>query len=917
MRKILHIVIQLIVVNAFPQNGWNAYINYVTQNFSVGSETSLSIDKYGNKWIGFTNSLPSSPAAVAKYNSLGGFWSFYNTSNTPAFPNNRVNTIACDTSGNVWIGTIAGLVKFNGSTFTCYTTVNGLPANNILSLECSGKMVYIGTNNGLCRYDGAIFYNYTTSNSLLDNDTITAIKAETPNKIWLGGNRRLTEMNFNSSFTFSSYNPNILPYNSGKTNSVFVDISGKKWIGTSLKGVISFDNVNFNLATTTYSDLIGANLPSNCLDITRGPSGYPIFCSLCGVYTTATGNTGNCLVELLPNAEYKVYYVPNSNYTTGEYIESAPTGEIYVGTKYTVPVAGLIKLMYSMNPLTYNPFMQGTGGGVTNKNFKYLDINRVKAGIANRGDMFWEVGGNGNAKYEVPKGSNAHSGFGKGMWIGGLDNSNQLHLAAQTYRQKGNDFWPGPLDTVNVSSDSATFIKYDYIWKISYNEINDFITNFQNGNIANNTYTPSLDLITWPAKGTGNLSRNLAPFVDVNGNGIYDPLTGGDYPRIKGDQALYFIYNDKFAAHSETWAAPLGVEVHAMAYAYGCPNFLNGKNELAYTTFYNYRIINRSSNNYHDVKLGMIDDLDLGNYQDDYIGCHIQNNLGFTYNADGFDEMNTSISGSYLNYPPACGATFLKGPKAPINDFIDNDNDGITDEMGEECLLNNFTFYQSQFNTFQSQPTSANQYFNYMNSRWRDSTNFTCGGNAYGGTTPTRFVYPWAYYPGMSCSLWADGTNPKGDRRHISMCGPFNLNSQQTIEFEFAQVWAVDSSSANNNIGAVDKLINETQKVRNFYYSGTPSTCVPNMAIGINEVDKLSNGFEIYPNPANSYILLRNKTGEKTDVELRDVFGKSLKKLNISEFETKEVSLTNLSSGIYFIYLQQNNLQSVKKFVKE
>jgi hypothetical protein len=40
----------------------------------------------------------------------------------------------------------------------------------------------------------------------------------------------------------------------------------------------------------------------------------------------------------------------------------------------------------------------------------------------------------------------------------------------------------------------------------------------------------------------------LLPFADVNNNGIYDP-SYGDYPNVLGDEALYLMYNDKFAAH--------------------------------------------------------------------------------------------------------------------------------------------------------------------------------------------------------------------------------------------------------------------------------------------------------------------------------------------------------------------------------
>ncbi|MBK7183400.1 MAG: hypothetical protein IPH89_10910 [Bacteroidetes bacterium] len=45
------------------------------------------------------------------------------------------------------------------------------------------------------------------------------------------------------------------------------------------------------------------------------------------------------------------------------------------------------------------------------------------------------------------------------------------------------------------------------------------------------SYNVDPTILSWPAHGTGNFSRNLAPFVDVNADGNYNPLTGGDYPK--------------------------------------------------------------------------------------------------------------------------------------------------------------------------------------------------------------------------------------------------------------------------------------------------------------------------------------------------------------------------------------------------
>lgn len=919
MKKSLFIFLLIFSKTVFSQNGWAAYLGGVSGTFLTGPETCLAIDKNGNKWVGFTSSLASSPAAVARFDKTTGFWSYYNTANTPVIPNNRVNTIACDTSGSVWIGTNAGLVKFDGSSWTCYTTANGLPSDNILSLECVNNMLYIGTNAGLTRYNGAVFTNYNVGNSLLSNDTITCIKAQTPNQIWLGHYNRIIEFNINPTFTFSSFTIHQIPFTTGKVNCIYLDNLGKKWLGTSSKGVIEYDNVNFTQTTTTYSDIIGAYTPSlTCYDIAKGPNNGPVFYTTCIAYPTPSGNSSVCLLELLPNKEYKVYYVPDNNYTIGDFLENDASGELFISNKTLVHLGSFLKFMFSFKEWSYSTYNQGPGFGVTNKNFRFLDINRVKAGIANRGDMFWDIAQSGYASYEVPKGSKAHSQFCKTLWIGGLDASNQLHIAAQGYRQTGCEFWPGPLDTTNATCDSATFANFDKIWKVSYTDINAFITNFQNGNIANNTYTPTIDIITWPAKGNGNLSRNLAPFVDVNNNGIYDPLTGGDYPRIKGDQTLYFIFNDAYTYHSDTWGAKLGFEIHCMAYAYGCPNFLNGKNELAYTTFYNYKIYNRSNNNYHNLKIGLYDDVDLGNYQDDYIACDVANNLGFSYNGDGYDETFSGVNG-YGNYPPACGSRILKGPIAPLNDGKDNNNDGIIDEPNEECLMNQFTYYNSQLVPFPASypPKTAYQYFNYIDAKWRDSTSYTCGGNAYGGTTPTAFVYPWVSYPGNPCALWGDNVNPKGDRRHIMAMGPFNLNAGQSTEFEFAQLWGVDSSSTGNILGSINKLISNAQLVNTFYKSGVQSTCLPNMAIGINEItDDLIKAI-VFPNPASQTISIDIPNNESAEIQITDVIGKIMFIQHYPQLKNQPVDVRELKSGLYIIKIRQQQASLNLKFIKE
>src|SRR5829696_4852877 len=77
-----------------------------------------------------------------------------------------------------------------------------------------------------------------------------------------------------------------------------------------------------------------------------------------------------------------------------------------------------------------------------------MAFNNVRTVILMNGDMWWDAMASLGPQYEIPKGGGIHSLFSGALWMGGVDASNNLKVAAQTYRQDGSDFWPGPLDTI-------------------------------------------------------------------------------------------------------------------------------------------------------------------------------------------------------------------------------------------------------------------------------------------------------------------------------------------------------------------------------------------------------------------------------------------------------------------------------------
>ena len=417
-----------------------------------------------------------------------------------------------------------------------------------------------------------------------------------------------------------------------------------------------------------------------------------------------------------------------------------------------------------------------------------LSINNVRARILTAGDMWWDLS---NPQYEVPKGSGNHSLFAGSLWLGGIDASGQLHLASMSYRQSGTDFWPGPLDTISASTDGAVCDRYDKLFKIKRTEVEKFVSDFNSNSL---TYIPP-SILNWPGNGNPafNHTKYLAPFHDRNGDGIYNPYDG-DYPDfdltgerrcqagLKGDELIWWVFNDKGNFHSESGSLAMGMEIHAQAFAFSTGDEINN------ATFYNYKIINRSTYQLSDFYFGQWVDSDLGKYNDDYVGCNVELGLGYCYNGDNQD--GNGDPGTYGDYLPAVGIDFLSGPLADLNDFVDNDRDCLVDEPGERFAMSKFLYYSGSFSVT-GNPGNGVETYLYMTGRWKDGLRMSYGGNAYNTGGPfCDFMFPgssdqtYSWGTGGTCQNpvtiqppWDESTsgNIPADRRFIQSCGPFTM----------------------------------------------------------------------------------------------------------------------------------------------
>lgn len=402
--------------------------------------------------------------------------------------------------------------------------------------------------------------------------------------------------------------------------------------------------------------------------------------------------------------------------------------------------------------------------------------------------------------WEVPVGSGKQTIFQHSLWFGGLDADDSLHLAAYRYGQIGRDFWSGPLKTTDATIDMMTVLKYHHIWNLSREEVDYFIAHHGEAG-----YEAPEDILTWPAHGVGDFAHDLAPFVDVDGDGNYNP-EAGDYPDIKGDQCLFFIFNDGFKEHGESQGKQIGLEVHAMAYAYNTPN----DEALNNTVFFNYQFFNRSVNDYHDVYLGLWTDWDIGYMFDDYVGCDVQRNSCFGYN--GFPVDGNNGPEAYGDNPPVQVLTVLAGPYTNANERL-----GMTGFM-----------YHNNSSNVNGDPSKAEDYYNYMQNLWKNGQPMLFGGNGYSNGTldlPCKYMFPGDSDPD---NIGTNGIQPEGygtngvywteeqcgntpyDRRGLASVGPFSFNAGGTQELDYAMitVWKNESQSAMERKGEfIDHII--------------------------------------------------------------------------------------------------------------
>ncbi|MDM7926962.1 MAG: T9SS type A sorting domain-containing protein [bacterium] len=118
---------------------------------------------------------------------------------------------------------------------------------------------------------------------------------------------------------------------------------------------------------------------------------------------------------------------------------------------------------------------------------------------------------------------------------------------------------------------------------------------------------------------------------------------------VLGDKMMFCVFND-MTDHAAVFAGqPIGLEVGLTVFGF------NRTGALGNALFFKYRLTNKGRRTLDDAFAAVFMDPDVGNGNDDLVGCDPALGIGYAFNGDNFDD-------KYGADLPALGVDFFQGP---------------------------------------------------------------------------------------------------------------------------------------------------------------------------------------------------------------------------------------------------------------
>lgn len=266
-----------------------------------------------------------------------------------------------------------------------------------------------------------------------------------------------------------------------------------------------------------------------------------------------------------------------------------------------------------------------------------------------------------------------------------------------------------------------------------------------------------------------------------------EAINQGMEDKMYGDQMLYFVMND-YASHAAVFTkAPIGLEVHTTVFGF------NRVGPLGSTIFMKYTFINKGAEDLTEAYCAQFFDPDLGQSNDDAVGCDTTLGIGYVYNMDNYDD-------NYGNAVPAFGCDFFQGPVVPSPGSVAN-------LPGQAPLLDHKIMSMTSFASYINGGPDGMNDPDLGSAAGAQQAYWFCQGlkgNGAEWTDPSKgnAVSKWLWYgdPVQGTGWLQKDTWPGADMRMSLASGPFTLlrNTPYTIVLGYVV------GQGTNNLSSVE-----------------------------------------------------------------------------------------------------------------
>ncbi len=166
-----------------------------------------------------------------------GHWRAYTARD--GLPSSHTSVVFQDAQGLLWVGTNAGLVRYDGALLQTFATADGLAHEQISAIVQDAQgLLWVGAGSDLLSYDGQRWSSYTQPGN--NNYSIRTLLVSRHGGLWVGTERGLLYFD-GEAFSVPDVFQGLA---SDRIISLLEDRHGNFWIGT-LNGLVRYDGTSW------------------------------------------------------------------------------------------------------------------------------------------------------------------------------------------------------------------------------------------------------------------------------------------------------------------------------------------------------------------------------------------------------------------------------------------------------------------------------------------------------------------------------------------------------------------------------------------------------------------------------------------------------------------------------------------------